>query len=101
MRLHACPPLSAFITVRQCASNAKLGRAAARAKPLDPKRLAGFRYDVCAACPGVLALDAGTREVPERVRVAAGGRRRKKTMRLVPAFLRQGVGAPGYDGMER
>ena len=67
MNLYRCPGLSAWLSLRQCDFNARL---AARATLGFDARLAAVHViGTCTSCPGVEALGAGVRELPELLQV--------------------------------
>lgn len=79
MQVHRCPPLAAWLSVAQCERNARLADRTSRAPMGSELRLRGAGVRQCVGCPGVLALNAGTRDLPEvKVVVCSPKKRRKR-----------------------
>lgn len=110
MNLHRCPPLRAFITVAQCDHNRRVAERSIKSSPGTDAWGAGlYVRECCSSCPGVVALDAGTRDMPElkpRTLLPPTPRRRSlvPVMRIPPEYItREQLGAmfkltPHYIG---
>lgn len=95
--LYRCPPLSAWITMRQCGTNASLAKRAVESSPGALPYTDGLHVrDTCPGCPGVRKLGAGVREFPETASAPLRPKRRRRSSFWVGSGTRPRFGQTVY-----